>query len=339
MATPKTYPIHVSLVDVTMFSCIICGKPLHETDKTVCCAEGHNFVIRNGVYDFLPRSLPAITAGDAQYHSSVRDVWVERNQIDTLRNIRYHDKILNFVISRAGENGIILELGGGVGFDLVRFLRQSPRFKCYIFSEISQDLAEFARNEAENMGDYYSIRLKYANIDATQLPFFDGTIDIIYMIAALHHFPDLNQALAEMSRVLRQGGYLVCGIEPNRRLVGFLNHLKRPFRRLISSGSHSPADEEAEGFTIEDLKRWAPGHRLRVEGIEPVWFITGVVHYGLEFVHRLLRRRKRLRLPHAVERILIWLDERLLSLSILRQFAWHYTAIYRKECMRLSSES
>src|SRR5437660_1607273 len=99
MATPKINPIHVTLMDVTMFSCIICSKPLYETGESVCCAEGHKFLLRNGVYDFLPKSLSPITAGDADYHSSVRDVWVECNQIDTLRNIRYHDKIIDFVIS------------------------------------------------------------------------------------------------------------------------------------------------------------------------------------------------------------------------------------------------
>lgn len=45
--------------------------------------------------------------------------------------------------------------------------------------------------------------------DATELPFTDGSFDIVLSRLAFHHFPDVNRPFAEMVRVLKPGGKLV----------------------------------------------------------------------------------------------------------------------------------
>lgn len=45
--------------------------------------------------------------------------------------------------------------------------------------------------------------------DAGDLPFLDGTFDLVACRAALHHFPDPDVQVAEMARVCRPGGRVV----------------------------------------------------------------------------------------------------------------------------------
>lgn len=45
--------------------------------------------------------------------------------------------------------------------------------------------------------------------DAAELPFTDGSFDIVLSRFAFHHFPNIEQPFAEMVRVLKPGGKLV----------------------------------------------------------------------------------------------------------------------------------
>lgn len=51
--------------------------------------------------------------------------------------------------------------------------------------------------------------LHYKVMDAANLKFADGTFDIVASRMATHHIPNWKQALSEMARVLRPGGYLI----------------------------------------------------------------------------------------------------------------------------------
>jgi SAM-dependent methyltransferase len=50
--------------------------------------------------------------------------------------------------------------------------------------------------------------------DAFNLPFRDQSFDFVVANSLLHHFPELDRVTAEISRVLRPGGYYI-GREPN----------------------------------------------------------------------------------------------------------------------------
>jgi ubiquinone/menaquinone biosynthesis C-methylase UbiE len=45
--------------------------------------------------------------------------------------------------------------------------------------------------------------------DAKALPFKDDTFDCVYSFGVLHHFPEIESALAEIHRVLKPGGQVM----------------------------------------------------------------------------------------------------------------------------------
>jgi ubiquinone/menaquinone biosynthesis C-methylase UbiE len=52
--------------------------------------------------------------------------------------------------------------------------------------------------------------------DAQILPLAATSVDLVAINASLHHMPDPVHVLGEIDRVLRPGGYLALGFEPNR---------------------------------------------------------------------------------------------------------------------------
>ncbi len=56
-------------------------------------------------------------------------------------------------------------------------------------------------------GDLPNIR--FLEADATSLPFNDGSFDVVLSFGVLHHIPNWLEALKEIKRVLKIGGYFV----------------------------------------------------------------------------------------------------------------------------------
>jgi len=312
-------------MDDIALSCPDCRQPLVPREGGLVCAGGHTFAVRDGVHALLPHALTETLAGDASYHAGLMEQWVELAQMNTPRNLHFHRRVVEFIARRTGPRSRILELGGGVGFDLRLFLETGAPFGRYVFSEISEaQAAHVARGVSD-------ARVTYFAADASRLPFGDGQFDFIYMVGALHHLPEAVSAVAEMKRATRPGGFLIYGIEPNRRLFLLLKAIVRRIRRLLPAKAHSPADEEAEGFLVRDFERIAAANGLQIVRLEPVWLLAGVVHYGFEFLYRALRLRRRIRLPRAVESGIIALDRMLLRVPGLRHLSWHYTVIYQAD--------
>lgn len=73
-----------------------------------------------------------------------------------------------------------------------------------------------AKAEEEKLGN-----MTFVLGDSAELPFLDGSFDIVFSRLAFHHFPDAEQPFSEMVRVLKHGGKLVLvdmeAAEPNLR--------------------------------------------------------------------------------------------------------------------------
>jgi ubiquinone/menaquinone biosynthesis C-methylase UbiE len=283
---------------------------------------------KDGIINLLPETMEEVTRLDAQYHASVRDQWVDLNQIATERNERFHDDVIHELARDLARDAVILELGSGVGYDARRFLELNVPFGCYIVSEISPGLLELSRKTLSPLS--VGKQVLYCCLDANRILIADGQVDRVFTIAALHHFPHLHDALVEIDRITKRGAKIIFAIEPNRLWSSVLVALKPFYRRLFSNKLHSAADEEAEGFTFKDLASIGSDFRWTVQRITPIWFFTGALHNGLEFTFRLLRLRRRLRVPIFIEKLFLCADSIFFKIPFCNRLAWHYTVVLRK---------
>ncbi len=76
--------------------------------------------------------------------------------------------------------------------------------------EISPGAVQVANQRAKEKGVDFTARVG----DLENLPFDDNTFDVCFCGWVLHHFPDINKAVSELSRVLKPGGYITM-VEPN----------------------------------------------------------------------------------------------------------------------------
>lgn len=90
-----------------------------------------------------------------------------------------------------------------------------------------------------------------------RLPFRDGVFDWVHTVGALHHTCDLKKALREFSRVLCEGGSVLCAAEP---MDGFL----RP-------GPHS--EDRAKGFNENSFTYREYKRGLRECGLKPTFIL------------------------------------------------------------------
>ncbi|MEO7685016.1 MAG: class I SAM-dependent methyltransferase [Gemmatimonadaceae bacterium] len=282
---------------------------------------------RDRILDLLPDSMEEVTVKDAEYHSDSRERWVDSNQMLTERNLSAHHRVIDEVTRQLGDRAVILELAGGVGFDADLFLRRTDKFSCYILSELSPSMLEYARKNNSLLAEKPVV---LCCLDANQILIGDNQVDVVYTVAALHHFPHLDRSIAEMNRVLKPGGRVVFGIEPNFFWMQTLTRLRPLYRKLFPAKAHSAADEVAEGFVMRDFERIADATGWELEKVLPGWFFTGFAHYGLESIFRAFRLSRRVRLPRAIERLMLSADKAVLVLPFARRFAWHYTVVFRK---------
>ena len=120
----------------------------------------------------------------------------------------------------------------------------------------SQYIARCARNvlctdlNADRLERTAHPRLTYDICDAEQLPYDTGRFDLVYSSNLLEHLPNPQKALAEMERILRDGGVMV-HIVPNR------------FWKLLHVGLFYPRQAV---FVLETA---LSGGRVRTDGEEP----------------------------------------------------------------------
>ena len=115
------------------------------------------------------------------------------------------DELEPFIADHADFAGAagkrVLEIGVGLGTDFVRFGRGGAVLTGV---DLTEHAVALVRRRLEMEGLAGEVRVA----DAEDLPFEDGSFDIVYSWGVLHHTPHPDRAMAEATRVLRPGGRL-----------------------------------------------------------------------------------------------------------------------------------
>lgn len=93
----------------------------------------------------------------------------------------------------------ILEIGGGLGTDLIQFARAGA-------ITFDLDLASEHIRLAKKRFEMENIESSFIIGDAEYNCFKDNSFDVVYSFGVLHHTPDTQKAINEAYRVLKPGG-------------------------------------------------------------------------------------------------------------------------------------
>jgi SAM-dependent methyltransferase len=152
--------------------------------------------------------------------------------------LHYLPKVVDF---KAYRNKNLLEIGCGVGTDLVRFALKGANVTGVDLSQTAIDLAikNFKCNEVG--GD-----LQVMNGES--LPFNDDTFDVVYAHGVIQYTADAQKLIDEAYRVLKKGGEFI-GMVYNRK--GWLKVMSRFFKVELE---HEDAPV-LKFFTINEFKK------------------------------------------------------------------------------------
>jgi len=111
------------------------------------------------------------------------------------------EPVAQFADFSAWKGRRVLEIGTGMGGDLVRFLRGGARATGV---DLSPTAVETTRRRLELDGRRASV----TRGDALHLPIRSASVDLVWSWGVLHHTGDIAGSLAEVRRVLQPGGSL-----------------------------------------------------------------------------------------------------------------------------------
>jgi SAM-dependent methyltransferase len=168
-------------------------------------------------------------------------------------------KLLGDELDRGYERG--LEIGAGTGYFSLNLVRAGviEQATC---TDISPGMVTTLTANARRLG----LEVRAARADAESLPFADGSFDLVFGHAVLHHLPDLSRAFAELHRVLRPGGRLLFAGEPSRigdRLARVPKRgaaLIAPAWRALLKLSPAPGDADAPDAKDHALEKYVDIH-------------------------------------------------------------------------------
>jgi SAM-dependent methyltransferase len=157
----------------------------------------------------------------------------------------------------------VLEAGCGIATDGMRFVRAGARYTGVDFSPTALALAR-RRLELERGS------AAFVQASITDLPFADGSFDLVYSNGVIHHLPDTARAIREFHRVLRPGGTALVMVY-NRRSLNFYVSIMA-VRRLLAAVLLAPGADRAVARLTGEAPEVLQGHRqlLREHGIRYV---------------------------------------------------------------------
>lgn len=174
---------------------------------------------------------------------------------------------------RPGER--VLDLCTGTGEIAIEIARQG-RAGEIVGLDLSEEMLDIARRKAARMG--LQGRITFQKGDCLDLPFADGGFDLITIGFGLRNLTDRERGLAEMVRVLREGGRLLIlefSLPRNPVLAraygfyldvlipligGVISGDRRAYKHLASSIREFPGREEVlalmEAHKLGNLRLW-----------------------------------------------------------------------------------
>jgi len=158
--------------------------------------------------------------------------------------------VLKLAAEQVPEPGGILDVGCGTGRLLGLAEGRFPRAKL-----VGVDAAIEMVRQAKSSNPGGAIGFQQAM--AEELPFPDGSFDLVFSTMTFHHWSDQGRGIAEVARVLTPGGRWLLAEFVASGFVGLIRRVLRLHqfpertdlrRRLLASGLEVVAEERVQGL-------------------------------------------------------------------------------------------
>ena len=133
----------------------------------------------------------------------------------------------------------VLEIGVGMGADYEQWLRAGA-------DAAGVDLSSSSLAQTRRRCELAGLKPDLRWADAENLPFEDGTFDVVYSYGVMHHSPDTAKCIREAWRVLKPGGEARIMLYHHRSLTGLMLWLRygiwrgQSMRRCVYEQLESP---------------------------------------------------------------------------------------------------
>ena len=166
---------------------------------------------------------------------------LEKVLVNSKKRAKKNIKLVERLFTQIDVNNIkkILEVGCGIGV-ISSYLAE--KYRCNVVG-IDLDSKQIKKAKKNNIENEYS---EFNIADVTKLAFENKEFDIILSFDVLHHIPNWNQALHELSRVLKPEGFYIihdimvhksfgkiyknCGVFTSDNII---DHLKKNHFKVI----------------------------------------------------------------------------------------------------------
>ncbi len=312
--------------------CPVCGGETTEDGSTIACLScGTAYGETDGLPDLIPPDASSLKLSEREHYSENVDYYLEMHSTwcGSPFYRHYHRSFLaNFRSLPAGS--LILETGCGLGHDGLELLRAGYRV-------IETDIApgQLAQARELHLAAGYADVSAHLLADAERLPFASASLDGALAVASLHHLPDPLVALGEMRRVLRPGGMLVLGTEPNNWQNRTIYPVGKAFLKAVRCVKGGPvggeemvseADKLTEGFSAPQLASLLREAGFGAIELQPAGYLSAAVFFLSTELSQMVGRPLRL---FPLERVFIPLDEILGKLPLFSRYPWHWNAAAR----------
>lgn len=191
---------------------------------------------------------------DAKAHSRERFSQFAANYVSSERHATGGDLDLMLEIAAPQPTWRALDIATGGGHTALKF---APHVGLMVATDYAPTMLETARQHLLSKGAEH---VRFTPADAENLPFADGSFDLITCRIAPHHFPDCFRFVQECARTLRRGGLLIVQdqcLPEDERAARYIDSFER-----LRDPSHQRAFAEYEwrgmfldaGLTVERVE-------------------------------------------------------------------------------------
>jgi ubiquinone/menaquinone biosynthesis C-methylase UbiE/protein-S-isoprenylcysteine O-methyltransferase Ste14 len=218
---------------------------------------------RSSVPALVPYRMPRARVHDSKQLSQERYGRYGEGYVDSAAHARGEELARLVEIADPRPDWQVLDVATGAGHTALRF---APFVASVTATDITPKMVETARSF---LSEKEATNVSCRRADAEDLPFEDGSFDLVTCRIAPHHFPDCARFVRESTRVLRAGGLLLVQDhvlpedEAAARRVDDFERLRDPSHHRAYTEVEWRAMFRSAGLVVEHAEQIAKRHQLR----------------------------------------------------------------------------